>query len=101
MFSISDTDIPADELRRQMAAPAAGGYCVFEGWVRNENDGRDVKQLEYEVYEPLAIVEGEKVLREALQKFPLISMRSVHTSVGTAEDWRMCGLGGCYRCASR
>ena len=28
--------------------PAAGGYCAFEGWVRNENEGHEVLRLEYE-----------------------------------------------------
>ena len=91
VIEISATGIATDTLRRQMAVPSAGGFCVFEGWVRNENDGRDVAQLEYEVYEPLAIVEGNRVLREAQQKFPHIDALCVHRSglleIGDCAVW--------------
>ncbi len=39
MFAISDERIALDELRDQVMDPGSGGLCVFEGWVRNENDG--------------------------------------------------------------
>ena len=65
MFAISDNDIAVGALREQLMDPGAGGLCVFEGWVRNENEGRTVERLEYEVYEPLAVSEGEKVIAEA------------------------------------
>ena len=91
MIAISDTTIATEELRQQMAAAAAGGFCVFEGWVRNQNDGREVERLEYEVYEPLAIIEGEKVLQEAQQRFPHIDAVCVHRSglldIGDCAVW--------------
>lgn len=91
MFVISDTDIRVDELRVQMADPAAGGYCVFEGWVRNENEGQSVLQLEYEVYETLAVKEGEKVLSEAMQRFPHLLACCVHRAgllkIGDCAVW--------------
>lgn len=91
MIAISDTTIATEKLRQQMAAAAAGGFCVFEGWVRNQNDGREVERLEYEVYEPLAIIEGEKVLQEAQQRFPHIDAVCVHRSglldIGDCAVW--------------
>lgn len=91
MIAISSTPIETEELRHRMAAPAAGGFCAFEGWVRNENEGRAVQQLEYEVYEPLAIVEGKKVLKEAKDKFPHIDALCVHRSglldIGDCAVW--------------
>lgn len=64
---------------------------MFEGWVRNENEGRAVRRLEYEVYEPLAIVEGEKVLQEAKDQFPHIDALCVHRSglleIGDCAVW--------------
>ncbi len=64
---------------------------MFEGWVRNQNDGREVERLEYEVYEPLAIIEGEKVLDEAQQRFPHINAVCVHRSglldIGECAVW--------------
>ena len=84
MIEITDTRIDPAPLQRSLENPAAGGFCAFEGWVRNHSDGHAVERLEYEVYEPLAITEGEKVLAEARAKFPLLEARFVHR-VGLLE----------------
>lgn len=70
--------IDTAELARSLQDPRAGGYVAFEGWVRNENDGHEVLRLEYEAYEPLSIKEGEKIIAEALSKFPFFEARVVH-----------------------
>ena len=91
MFAISEHDIAVDDLREHMKNPGSGGLCIFEGWVRNENEGRDVLRLEYEVYEPLAKSEGEKVIVEAMQKFPFLQACCVHRSglleIGDCAVW--------------
>jgi molybdopterin synthase catalytic subunit len=91
LFAISDKAIAVDELREQLKNPGAGGLSVFEGWVRNVNDGLDVERLEYEVYEPLAIVEGEQVIAEARQRFPFLEALCVHRSglleIGDCAVW--------------
>ncbi len=91
MFAISDNNIVVDDLREQLMDPGAGGLCVFEGWVRNENEGRTVEQLEYEVYAPLAVSEGEKVIAEAKDKFPHLQACCVHRSglleIGDCAVW--------------
>ena len=78
MIEITASTIDTQELQRSLENPAAGGYCAFEGWVRNENEGHRVRQLEYEAYEPLAIAEGEKVLAEARARFGILAARCVH-----------------------
>ena len=91
MFSMSDKTIDIDALREQMQDPAAGGFVVFEGWVRNENEGHEVERLEYEAYEPLAVKEGEKVIAEAREKFPHLKALCVHRSglleIGDCAVW--------------
>ena len=84
MIEITSTPIDTALLQRSLENPAAGGYCAFEGWVRNENEGHEVERLEYEAYEPLAIEEGEKVLAEAQSRFPFLAARCVHR-VGLLE----------------
>jgi molybdopterin synthase catalytic subunit len=78
-------------LRRELFDPAAGAYCGFEGWVRNLNEGQSVLRLEYEVYAPLAISEGEKILSEALERFPHLQARCVHREglleIGDCAVW--------------
>lgn len=75
---ISHTTIDPATLRESLEDHAAGGYVSFEGWIRNENEGQEVRRLEYEVYEPLAIKEGEKILAEARKKFPIRHAACVH-----------------------
>jgi len=91
VISISDENIAVEELREQMADAGAGGLCVFEGWIRNQNEGRAVERLEYEVYEPLAVSEGQKVLAEAQQMFPHLHAVCVHRSgslaIGDCAVW--------------
>ena len=61
-----------------------GARSVFEGTVRDTNNGHDVKKLEYECYESLAIKEGNKILGEAIEKFGLIDAFCIHR-IGTLE----------------
>lgn len=78
MMAISDAPIDTAALQKSLMNPAAGGYCAFEGWVRNENEGHEVERLEYEAYEPLCISEGERVIAEAREQFPFLEARCVH-----------------------
>ena len=75
---ISQHPILPDQLRRELSDHAAGAFVSFEGWIRNENEGQEVLRLEYEVYEPLAVKEGQKVLDEARQRFPVLNAHCVH-----------------------
>jgi len=55
------------------------GACVtFEGRVRDRNEGKSVRALDYEAYGPLAEKEGEKILAEARKKFPIHGAACVH-----------------------
>lgn len=91
MIEVTSAVIDAEKLKRALCNAGAGGFCSFEGWVRNENDGRAVKRLEYEAYEPLVLAEGKKVLAEAQQKFPYLEARCVHRTglleIGDMAVW--------------
>jgi molybdopterin synthase catalytic subunit len=91
VMQIGSQTIRPDELRAQMADSGAGAYAAFEGWIRNENDGRTVVRLEYEAYEPLAVKEGELVLREAALMFPILQAKCVHRTglleIGECAVW--------------
>ena len=84
MMTMSDKPIDTARLQQALANPAAGGYCAFEGWVRNENEGHVVERLEYEAYEPLAVTGGEEVIAEAKAKFGILDAHCVHR-VGLLE----------------
>lgn len=77
-FGISDVPIDQAALRRELQDPACGALVLFEGWIRNHNEGREVVMLEYEVYRPLAVSEGEQILAEAVQRFAIEDAACVH-----------------------
>src|SRR5579885_1596677 len=79
-MSFRFSSIPLDEstLRAQLSDPACGGYAAFEGWVRDHNEGRRVRRLEYEAFEPLAIKEGERIIAEAIARFGVAHAACVH-----------------------
>lgn len=91
MITLTAAVIDPDALRRSMFDAAAGAYCGFEGWVRNENEGHAVVRLEYEAYEPLAIKEGEIILAEAGSRFPNLHAHCVHRTgrleIGECAVW--------------
>lgn len=88
---ISKERIEPDQLRDELLDRAAGGYVSFEGWIRNHNDGEDVLKLEYEVYRPVALAEGDKVIEEAKARFPILHAECVHREgmlqIGECAVW--------------
>ncbi len=90
-FSLSPEPIDAAVLHAALADDSAGACVVFEGWVRNENEGRGVVRLDYEGYEAVAVKEGEAVLAEAREKFGLTRAVCVHRvgslAIGDLAVW--------------
>jgi molybdopterin synthase catalytic subunit len=80
MFLITSQRIDLAALREGLFDSACGAYVQFEGWVRDHNEGQQVLRLEYEVYEPLAIKEGERIITEARQRFGVHRAAAIHRS---------------------
>jgi molybdopterin synthase catalytic subunit len=78
MFHLSKDPIDTRELRSSMANIEAGGFVVFEGWVRDSNEGRKVLKLEYEAFDSLAEKEGARILERAMHNFGVFDIRCVH-----------------------
>lgn len=77
-FGVSLGPIDRDALRSAVLNRASGAFVMFEGWIRDHNEGRSVERLEYEIYEPLAVTEGEKILAEAIERFEIEDAACVH-----------------------
>jgi molybdopterin synthase catalytic subunit len=77
-FRFTTQPIDTNAGRRELLDVGAGGYVSFEGWVRNFNEGREVTRLQYEAYEALAVREGERVIAEALRRFPIKHALCIH-----------------------
>ncbi len=77
-FTIANGPIDQDALRRVVEDVRCGAAVFFEGRVRNHNEGRSVLRLEYEVYEPLAVSEGQRIIGEARERWPILGAVGVH-----------------------
>lgn len=77
-FAISRQAIDRQALREELLNPHCGACVLFEGWIRDHNEGRAVVRLEYEVYRPLAEKEGRIILAEAQEKFGIDDAACVH-----------------------
>ena len=77
-FSVSDTVIDVSAARKAVADKHCGALTVFEGWIRDHNEGQKVERLEYEVYRPVAEKEGARIIAEALARFSITHALCIH-----------------------
>lgn len=83
-FRFATAPIDTAAGRRELLDVAAGGYVSFEGWVRDFNEGQEVLRLEYEAFEALALTEGDRIVAEAMVRFPVKHALCIHR-VGALE----------------
>ena len=90
-FTLSEAAIDSAALARGLAHASAGACVTFEGRVRDHNERRSVRRLDYQAYAPLALAEGAKILAEARQRFDIIDARGAHRigalAIGDLAVW--------------
>lgn len=88
MAPVAITRDPLDlqALTRELAEGASGDGAVatFTGLVRDHNQGRKVRFLEYEAYEPLALRALGRIIDEARETWPGVRV-GVHHRIGRIE----------------
>jgi molybdopterin synthase catalytic subunit len=105
-FQVTGQTVDVTAFRKELVDPGCGAYVQFEGWVRDHNEGQRVLRLEYEVYAPLAIKEGQRIINEAIKRFGLNNAAAIHRSgilnltdiaviVGAASAHRAEAFAGC------
>lgn len=67
-----------DALIRAVSHPSVGGIVVFEGVVRDNARGKQVRYLEYDVYEEMAIEQIHTILTEAQQRWGVEHVAVAH-----------------------
>lgn len=91
MFALSGEPLDPEALKEALRDGACGACAVFEGWARDNNEGRAVRRLGYEAYEVLAISEGARIIEEARAKFGVNHARCVHRvgmlGIGETAVW--------------
>ncbi len=98
-FRLQSTPIIADPRAAGLTDAANGGYVSFEGWVRDHNEGRAVRRLEYEAMSGLAEREGERIIAEACARYGVAHACCVHRvgelAIGDLAVW--VGVGARHR----
>lgn len=77
-FHVSSEPLDAAALKSKLNNQQAGACVIFEGWVRNRNEGQAVASLEYEAYPELAEKEASRIFSEAGAKFAVLEAIAVH-----------------------
>ena len=60
------------------ASKRMGGIGTFLGCARDFSEGREVCEIGFDAYRPMALAELEKLRSEAIARFSLIDARIVH-----------------------
>ncbi|GHO84599.1 molybdenum cofactor biosynthesis protein MoaE [Dictyobacter formicarum] len=67
-----------DALVAAVSHPSVGGIVVFEGVVRDNARGKQVRYLEYDVYEEMAQQQIATIIAEARQRWPIERVAIAH-----------------------
>lgn len=90
-FRLASEAFDTAPLRDGLQQPGCGGFCAFEGWVRDSNEGRQVDGLSYEAYAELALAEGERIVEEAIARYGIGDACCVHRTgdlaIGDLAVW--------------
>jgi molybdopterin synthase catalytic subunit len=78
MSFLTDSPIDAAALVRRAVRATDGAYVLFEGVVRNHNEGRAVESIVYEAYRPMAEKEIAKIVDEVARAFPDVTLALQH-----------------------
>jgi molybdopterin synthase catalytic subunit len=99
IFRLADEPLDMDELVASITVPATGAVCIFSGMVRGETAGRgsvaETSALEYEAYEPMALLKMRQVAEEIRRQWPLVQGIAIVQRIGRLEVGQNTILIGC------
>ncbi len=78
MSYLTDDPIDAAALVRRVIRPSDGAYVLFEGVVRNSNEGKQVESIFYDAYRPMAEKEIGKIVDEVQRQYPDVAIGIAH-----------------------
>ena len=91
MFKLTSKPLEQFILNNDLSSKKCGAVVTFEGRVRNVNENRKVKALEYQADEKLCQREAEKIFKEAHKQFDVISVKCFHRvgklGIGASAVW--------------
>ena len=86
LVAVTHDPLDVQELTRALARGGVGNGAIaaFTGLVRDHNQGRKVRYLDYEAYEPLAVRVLERIVDEAREMWPDARL-AMHHRIGRIE----------------
>jgi molybdopterin synthase catalytic subunit len=81
-FRITFAPLSLDEIYALAEAPENGAAVVMSGMVRNHTEGKPVEALEYQAYEPMALVVFKQIAAQVRQQWPEVSRVAIHHRTG-------------------
>ena len=83
-IQISPTALNIQSAIDWIMSPESGGIDVFIGTVRNATKGKPIIRLEFEAYEPMALAEMEKIVKQAFEQWP-VQRALIHHRTGVLQ----------------
>lgn len=78
MFRVTTEPLDVRQVHDLVKSPTDGAVVTFDGIVRNNFDGRDVRYLEYEAYAAMAEKKMADIAAEMQTKFAVGDVAMVH-----------------------
>lgn len=78
MYRVTEDPLSLDELLREVSHPGAGGVVIFLGVVRDNNEDRDVRYLEYEAHQAAAEASMRRIGQAAESRWPGTRLAAAH-----------------------
>jgi molybdopterin synthase catalytic subunit len=83
-IKITSDKLNLQECYRFVEDDSCGGISTFIGTVRNDTQGKEVTQLDFSTYKPMAIKEMQKIAALTLEKFDIYKI-AVHHAEGVLK----------------
>jgi molybdopterin synthase catalytic subunit len=85
IYQVTTDDLDLNAIVRQLTLPTTGAVVTFVGAVRERDPGKQVAQLYYEAYTPMAEAKLRQVAAEMRERFPNIESVALIQRVGLLE----------------
>lgn len=83
-IKITSEKLNLNECYQFVEDDTCGGISAFIGTVRNDTQGKEVTQLDFSTYKPMAIKEMQKIADLALEKFDVYKV-AIHHAEGMLQ----------------
>lgn len=83
-IKITSEKLDLQECYNFVTDDSCGGISAFVGTVRNDTKGKEVKQLDFSTYKPMALKEMQKIADLALEKYPIEKI-AIHHAEGLLQ----------------